>query len=479
VLVHATADIAAARRVLDDVRAEPTGCDMRAAMSLALAEGRDGAEIVVLSDFSHREEAWADLPDQPATITLVQCGEDKPNVGITFAAVSADDGGVSMLARVGGEGTRTLSLYVGDALADAREIVCDGEEVTVVFNVPNPPDEAGEFRRATLRLEPDDNLTLDDTAHIAIGRTDPPRILHVGTPDPFIKRLEAAVPGLVVDNVSAGTDVQSRYDLAIVTEQTSTIPPATRELYVGCTPPGADVRAEGDIAQPELADWDSTHPLLRGVGLENLLFARALKLSAPRNAVEIVKFRDGPLLLEYRTEGRETYTWACGLNDSNLVLRPAFPVFIRNLLGDSVHRVQGRTVPCGLDLAFSAPTGEPGAEHEFRLTLPGGETRTARLLAGESFTHRAPQALGFYVAEFDGRSAASAARVTQIGTGLYSLAETALRPAPPKPPVHSEVEVVTASAWTLERPVWRWCVAIALLALLAELALWLGKNRRK
>ena len=473
VLVHATADIAAARRVLDDVQAEPVGCDMRSAMSLAIAEGRDGAEIVVLSDFCHGEEAWADLPDQSATITLVQCGEDQPNVGITYTAVSADDGGVSVLARVAGEGTRTLSLLIGGALTDAREVVCVGAEITVVFNLPNPPEQAGEFQRATLKLEPADDLTLDDRAFISIGRTDPPRILHVGAADPFIMRLEAAVPGLVVDNVSPGSaDIQGRYDLAIVTEQMANIPPARRELYIGCVPPGLPFIDEGEIAQPELADWDSTHPLLRGVGLENLLFARARRLSVPRKAIEIVKFRDGPLLLELRADGRETYTWSCGLNDSNLVLRPAFPVFIRNLLGEAIHRVQGRTTPCSHDLTFSAPAGDAAGEHDFQLRLPGGDERSAYLLAGEAFTQRAPQDLGFYSAMIDG------APSSELGTGLYSLAETSLKAAPPKPPQKSEVEVISASAWTLERPVWRWCAALAILALLAELALWLVKNRR-
>jgi Ca-activated chloride channel homolog len=473
VLVHATADIAAARLVLAEVDTQAVGCDMRAAMSLALAEGRDGAEIVVLSDFCHGPDAWADLAESGARVTLVQCGEKAPNVGITHAAVSADEGGVSLLARVAGEGARTLSLYVGDALVDAREVICAGQEVAVVFGVPQISDQAGAFQRATLKLEPADELELDDVAHVAIGRTEPPRILHIGMPDPFIKRLEAAVPGLVVDNMPANAgDLPRRYDLAIVTEQVTVAPAARCELYIGCTPPQTEITSSGEIVQPELADWDSTHPLLRGVGLENLLFAKAQRIEAPRQAVSLVKLREGPLLLELRQDGREIYTWACGINDSNLVLRPAFPVFVRNLLGEAVHRVQGRTSACGEDLTFSAPATESGAEHEFRITSPGGQTRTAQLLTGELYAQRAPLKLGFYEVELD------AAPGTQVGTALYNSAETTLQPDQPRPPAEADIEVVTAGGWTLERPVWQWCAVIATIALLFELGLWLSKNRR-
>ncbi|MCB9933788.1 MAG: VWA domain-containing protein [Planctomycetes bacterium] len=471
VLAHATTDIAAVRRLLDDVQAQPTGCDVGAALALALAEGRDGAEVVVLSDFCHEPKSWSELPPTQTPLTLVRCGEPAPNVGITQVAVSADEGGVSLLARVGGEGARTLSLYVDGALRDAREVKCAGEELAVVFSLAQMPEDAEVHLRATLKLEPADDLALDDVAHVAIGRTEPPRILHVGAPDPFIQRLESAVPGLLVVNAPANaTEFEGSYDLAIVTEPVAQAPPARRELYIGCTPPGLEVKQAGEIAQPELADWDSTHPLLRGVGLENLLFLKAARIEAPQHALPLVRMREGPLLLELRGDGRETYTWACGLNDSNLVLRPAFPVLIRNLLGAAIHRVQGRTTARGTDLPFGAP-GRATGEHELALTLPGGERRSARLLAGESYTLRAPHSEGFITAEMDG------AVGDVIGTGLYRADETGLKPLDPTPAAQAPVEIVSASAWVLERPVWKWCAAAAALLLLLELVLWLAQNR--
>jgi hypothetical protein len=41
------------------------------------------------------------------------------------------------------------------------------------------------------------------------------------------------------------------------------------------------------------------------------------------------------------------------------------------------------------------------------------------------------------------------------------------------------VEVVTAAAWMLERPVWQWCAVVAIAALVLELGVWLFNGRRR
>ncbi|MCC6149024.1 MAG: VWA domain-containing protein [Planctomycetes bacterium] len=467
VLAHATRDRPEVRRILSDVRALPIECDMRSAMALAIAEAQDGAAIVVLSDFCQPERDWNDLERFNAPVTLVRCGEPSTNAGITHAAVFADEGGVSLLARVAGSGKRTLALYVDDQLSDARDVSLGEDETSVVFSVQQPPEKAGVFKRAKLKLEPGDEFETDDVAYIALGRTDPPRVLHVGAPDPFISRLEAAVPGLIVHH---GAPADSSFDLAIITEPTTSVPNARREFYFGCAPPESGITVSGEIAQPEIADWEGANPTLRGVGVENLLFAKAALMTVPARARILVSAREGPLLLELSKDNRGIYVWACGINDSNLVLRPAFPVLMRNLLGNAIHRIAGSAQPCGSDLVFPIP--KLSGETSCTIEMPQGRRRTASMMAGEAFVQRAPLEPGFY-AITSGNT-----KLMETGAALNSRAETQLKAIEPRQKP-TEVEYVSANDWRLERPVWRWCAAIALIAMLVEIALWIKSQRAR
>jgi hypothetical protein len=94
------------------------------------------------------------------------------------------------------------------------------------------------------------------------------------------------------------------------------------------------------------------------------------------------------------------------------------------------------------------------------------------MMAGEAFVQRAPLEPGFY-AITSGNT-----KLMETGAALNSRAETQLKAIEPRQKP-TEVEYVSANDWRLERPVWRWCAAIALIAMLVEIALWIKSQRAR
>ena len=475
ILAHATGDAPALLSLLDDVRAQAQGCNLQGAMALAVAEARRSApaEIVLLSDFAHDPGLWNEIQAGEARLTLVTCGGPVRNAGIVHAAASADEFGAGLLVRVAGVDRRTLSLHADGALLDAREIEpVPGREAQAVFALPALENVAS--LRLTLRLEPGDEFALDDTVHVAISRSRPPRLLHVGDANPFIERLAEAIPGLGLVHVRAAEYAAWReaeaeaFDLALLTAPVEPPPRASREFWFGCAPPGLGVVDAGEIERPELVDWDRTNALLRGVGMENVIALGARRLELPPGARELARLRGGPLLAQLTAPGRDVFVWAAAIEDSNLVLRPAFPVLIRNALGSALGRISARAARCADALAFAMPPGTEGV-HTFEVSLPGGQTRRGEADATRELLLRGPFEPGFARGEVPAMEEAT----QEYGLSLLDARETTLGPAPPDVNGLSgaSAEVVSAQTWATERPIWQWCVALAALVLLAEFAI--------
>ncbi len=486
---HRTEDHAAQQEVLDSLAVEAVEGDLLPSLAAAVREaeanpGEAGAEVIVFSDFAVDGDRLASLDSRGVSVTLVKCGEERPNAGIVHAAVSSEAEGGRLLVTVAGKGEspllRTLSLYREDELVDARGLSIEpGRESSEAFDVTaDDPSTSVRYRAV---LTPADDLPLDDEVCAGVARNPPPRLLVVGPEDPFLARLPQVFPGLELERVEAAdlpgfaAGVARPFDLSVFTDgpPPSAAVPATRELYFGVAPEGLGVSLGVPAAEPVVLSWRRGHPLLRSVGFENLLLVRSRRLELPDAAEVLLETGVGAQLALVESQERSALVWASTLEETNLALLPAFPLLVRNLLGQSLGGVNGDLDGSREPLRRPAGLLLQMGEVEVEMTSPSGESRTATLWSREDFAWPGGVELGFYTMTARGESET----VTRhLGQNLFSRLETTAPLAEPDAGAFSgeEVRSIPLDELETERPVWRWLVALAVFLLSLEALIWSG-----
>jgi hypothetical protein len=465
VVADESGDAAKVRRVLDSLRPQNGAADLEDALALAASALGDagtapgGARIVVFSDgVAPALRASLRLPAPVEWHSVGRSGED---VAITGVDVSPGAPGPAVDARVANEGRTHRDLAVECLLdghvVDRRSLSLDGGRGTTVhFFLPH----AGQI--VTVRLDVADVLPLDDIAW-AVAR--PPAVYHVALVthgDTFLLdalHLRNDVSVTTVD--PAAYRVSDAYDLTVFDAVLSPSlpsgpvliwgPPASAALGVG------QEQAAGQL-RPATAD-----PLLDGINLATVRVARTRSLSASHFGRAVVDGASGPVLLLRDAAPRGALV-GFDVHESDLPLRPAFPVLV-----DRLSRFL---------LPSAAPTrpylpGEavqltaPNATDAVTVTRPDG-ARIHLPAGGGALRGDDTDETGVYVATFgaghDTRRVVFTVDALDPGNG-----SVAPRPAPPlAAPAATAHAVQTSTTFAL----WPVLVIVAMLVLLGEWFVW-------
>ncbi len=494
VIGHESDDPAALRTTLSRLEPAMTEASLGDAFELAerLVKGGEASEVIVFSDFAVPPDELQVVAASEVPVTLVDCGEEVANAGIVHVAVSGHADGARLLVMVAGRGgpaLRTLVIERDDALVDARDVtVPAGGEVALVFDVGLA--EGRETARYAARLEPRDAFPGDDVAHVGVARGEPPRLLVIGEETRFLTQLEHVFPGLELTRVGAAeasaidAGAKHTYDAAIVTERLEGEGriPARRVLYMGEAPKHVGVGVGLAIDDPAVLSWERGDDDLRGVGFENLLLVRAHELRVPAGGRVLLSTTAGPQLVVIETPDQEAFVWASALADSNWVLLPAFPIFVRNLLGRSLFAIQGHALRAAEAPRITAGLDRLTGTVELSITSPGGATRELEAWAREDLPWPRPAPIGFHEVRARAKGTAAVDAMTRdVGVSLLSRAETTLPSRPPDddrfPP--AAVRLASVGSFDVERPIWRTLVLTAIALLAAESLLWSGAIGRR
>ena len=130
-------------------------------------------------------------------------------------------------------------------------------------------------------------------------------------------------------------------------------------------------------------DWDGTHPLNRSVDWSDVLVASARPVDAGREASALLETTEGALVVALPGTALRVVT-GFSLDDSNLPLRLAFPIFFANVMqrAFSGGPAEGGYVPTGGLLTRTSPPGATGA----KITDPSGRIRDLPILPGGTVT---------------------------------------------------------------------------------------------
>lgn len=407
--LNADADQLAA--ALTGLRAGDADGDLLRAMELGTAL-LPGAEVHVFTDYEV----------QLGAARLHRVDSPVENVGISAFEIGVGQAFVAVVASGARPAEVEVELRQDEALLAMGTVLVP---TTGTGSITFPLAEVSGVVEARLTPPPGDALALDDVAYAGS------RSLEVVSSDAYepLMRALMAVPQARV-SVAVDAAFRAEADLKVVSRaSTDGLPPGNYLLF----PPRAP--------EPEyelISDWNRADPLMRFVDLRDVVVGLDPELEAweetdgwrvlarTSNLTPVVRMR--------RDAGGTTVQLAFHPAQSDVVLRPAFPAFIANLMGqlDKVQRVRlGEPLPGGLE-----PVLEPGPYRSatapeqvvYASLLAADESRlperAAQLQAGaaSASTATAPDAQGAAA----GPSGADSGAAPPTGSGALPAAALAL-----------------------------------------------------
>ncbi|MBX3095311.1 MAG: BatA and WFA domain-containing protein [Fimbriimonadaceae bacterium] len=369
-----SSDPAAQRRALETVSTTDAASDMGESLRLAaeLVNQQAGGRIIVFTDGVFG--AVEDFAPGQAKVEVQLVGERNKNLAIQALGSTRTARGQLLFARVKNVGTEPmraqLTMRADNQVVDASfKELSPGEEWPQTVSVP--PD-ATLF---TADLADEDDFRADNHRAALAADSQQLRVLLVSTGNLFLERAIALDPRVTLDMAPAVPDQERAetpgagiYDIVVFDAGTAVPVKAKGVLAFGAS--GALPAKVGAVKETPVWSGSESSPFTAGVDWNGLYVGRALALTPAPTSRVLARFESGPAVVI--TEGSQTVIQvAFGTMQSDMPLRPAFPIFIANVLdGLAGETVQDQIViPAGRSFSLPAPEGS-----------------TARLVSGQDAT---------------------------------------------------------------------------------------------
>jgi len=253
------------------------------------------------------------------------------------------------------------------------------------------------------------------------------------------------------------------YDIVVLNGLLPESLPEGRYLILGELPKWDGLKAEGEIAQPAVVDWDRRHPVARLINFNGLYVKSAPKIALPAFSSAIVEAADNvPLIFAYEKGRTRAVVVTFKLLESDWPLRLSFPLFLSNALDWLRDDGHGQTRP-GEALRIRLADDET----EVKLEGPGGRKATLTGEGGRDVVYGDTDRCGLYT-------------VTRK-KGTQRIALNLLDPQESRGTVEPEIKTVSGQVTAgsavppIVRPYWRWLALAAFALLIGE---WIIYHRR-
>ena len=486
VLVSGADDRRRVRNALDRLRVEAGSSDLATALKLAaaIAARQMDAEVVLLSDGNVALDAIT-IPARTRYLPVGVSGENQAISALNVRALGSGTA-LSLFTQVTNYGTqdtvRRLDVLVDGELYAAHELAIPAGEAVEIVQDDLPPT----TRIVEARLAGADPLPADDRAWAVYAPSQPVRVLLVTEGNFFLETALRLLPGLEVTVTSPITNTRFPTSNPLLTIFDGTVPealPPTNAFFVAPPASTAWFTRTGTIVQPVAQAARADEPLLRYVDLSGLQILEAAQIPLPDWARPIIvaapdleggASQRWPLLFAGEVEGRRVAVLTFDLRDSDLVLRPAFPLLLSNLMSYLAPETGGllpdQVVP-------GTPVTLPVPPHVTAVTVRRPDGHTVRLIPeGGQVTFDDTTRLGPYEVTLHGEDGV----VAQAGfaVNLFSPQESDITPRESLPVKGSapemETETVPSQAW---RELWRGLALLALGVLILEWLVYRGVLR--
>jgi hypothetical protein len=406
------------------------------------------------------------------------------------------------------ERNSTVSLYLNGKLLDAAHVTSTpGDVAGATFNLGDVPEGRLEAR-LDAPLDGSDSLALDNRAYAVLDRQSQARVLlitpgnnralELGLSTERVARLgtvELATPEKIAAPEFQRLLQSETYDLVIFDQCAPEKPeqmPLANTLFIGRRPPLADWRERSSAEparEPQIIDWQRSHPLLNLVELGNVAVVDSLVVQPPPGGKVLVDSTKGPLLaiaprdsyedavLGFEIVGRDD-SGATTVN-TNWPRRHSFPNFCLNVVqylagGDADLHVHNHRP--GETIELKVPLDARGVT----VVLPDKSTRQLEPPATGKLPFHETDQLGAYDVQADGQL------VGRFAVNLFDRQESDVRLRARQDDsdgvqtvvsltVGYEDVVAQSPSSPMRKELWTWLLLAALFVLVLE---WYIYNRR-
>lgn len=447
---------AAARSVLAQLRPTDAPANVERAVALATAQrfgSSDVSQRVSAGSASIRPHVVvftdrAGLPLPGVEYRVI--GQSSRNIAIVGLSAERRPDGTRVVIQVRNAGTSPERVPVRVSLGSRRLLeraltLPAGSTTSVVV----PATGQGVLKA---ELVTRDALAVDNAAYAVVGAP-PPRVLVIGQQDRILNEALAALsiqfsPGeRPTDAALAAADV-------IVLNGTPPVDlPPGNYLLLGTTAPNLPAVVDGVVRTPQIVRWSPTHPVMRYVDLTGVGIGQTLALR-PKGG-HVLAEGEVPLIWAYEGEAIRAIVVGFPLQQSDLALKVAFPIFLNN----AVAWLGGSDQPylAGQPLLLPAQ-----GERQAVLSDPSG-TSTVLRASGGRFVVPSLERVGVYT--------------LRVGNRERLLA---VNPAPESADITPIFPIQTAGGTDETAPrgerlygLWPILLAFALAVLLVEWVIWL------
>ncbi len=332
---------------LRSVDADDAEASLESALELAASLATIGRKtrIAVFTDAA--ESAYSDLENRPAHLAWYRIGQAKNALSIVGLDRVGREPAVRVVLRANGPPLPDVRLVLSTAESGKIGAVIEERTAPLVTDRTEIVFDMSRVAPGTafhVRAYPTDALPLDNDAWGVWALPDSLRVLLVTSGNPFLSAALRADPNVDVAVVHPHDwESSTRADLVVFDNVLvgPTSPSAGRYLLFGCPDPFGWTRVAAGSSPTDLAptNWRAGHPALKDVDLSTWRVAAAAGIESQGPYTSLVASGDTNLLFEVRWPADATtpvraaalyFNFALG--DSNLVLRPTFPVLLWNAI---------------------------------------------------------------------------------------------------------------------------------------------------
>ncbi|RMF87006.1 MAG: hypothetical protein D6736_13775 [Nitrospinota bacterium] len=234
-------------------------------------------------------------------------------------------------------------------------------------------------------------------------------------------------------------------------------------LLIDTLAPNLPIVASGEVSEPQIIDWQPTHPLLRQVQLEHLAIRKAQQVSLQPGAQSLIEADTTSLLNLVQNDELRVVHLAFDLFDSDLPMRVAFPLLLENIfqwLYPGMAAFSSRQIRVGEP--YTLPLD--GEIQEVTVRKPGGE-RIRVPVTNNLLRFTETQRVGLYTVRVGNRA-------ERFAVNLLSDQESRILPqTSPLPPSQEEGGGLFTEE-EVKKPLWFYFILAALLLALGEWYCW-------
>ena len=326
-----------------------------------LKDRTEKSEIIVLTDGCIED---LDTIQSNPLVRIYGIGKAQDNIAITKYQVRRsvqDSVGYQVLVEVtnsGAEDIKTkLEISLEDNLVDVVPMTIKaGESQTRILDHTSATG-----GRLVAKLDSKDALATDDMAVSILPQRSPLPITLVTTGSLFLKSVLESIPLVQLTITDKSPEAAPDGGLLVLDRVIPEKLPSGRVLVVD-PQNSTDVWTLGDnLDQPLVARVDKDSPLTQHIRLDNVLLPGAKQLTFSKPVEALIKDPlDSPMLAKCKRPNGDLWILTCNLDQSDLPLRIAFPVLIKN----AIEWFQGNegqlrpSVPTGTLASFVIPRDE-------------------------------------------------------------------------------------------------------------------------